>query len=342
MKKFLLFTALTGVILAFIALATAYYKLVNFESLKLSNTQAVSLEVEDGSNLYRVKKQLSKYSEIDSLGFKLWLKLNPEYSSIQAGLYELPPQSLVVDLIKMVNAGEVKQFSITLVEGQTFAQWISQLKSSKNLNNDLGTVADLYELLTNNQGFCANEYRSLEGCLLPNTYHYTYKQNMSSIIQRAYSSMEALLESAWHKRFVDVPLKNQYEVLILASIVEKETAVDSERAEIAGVFTNRLNANMRLQTDPTVIYGIGDSYDGNITRKHLRQATPYNTYVIKGLPITPIAMASELSINATLQPSLTDAFYFVASGEGGHVFSTNLEEHNRAVRAYLKKLKEEK
>lgn len=342
MKKFLTYTALASVLLVLLVVAFAYYKLVNFESSLLGNTQTVSLEVEEGSNLYRIKEKLSKYSKIDSIGFKLWLKLNPEFASIQAGLYELAPQSRVVDLIKMVNAGRVKQFSITLVEGQTYAQWIAQLKGSESLNNDLDALPNLYELLTKNQGFCANEYKSLEGCLLPNTYHYTYQQNASSIIQRAYASMEVLLEDAWHKRFVDVPLKNKYEVLILASIVEKETAVDAERAEIAGVFTNRLNTNMRLQTDPTVIYGIGDSYDGNITRKHLRQATPYNTYVIKGLPITPIAMASELSIYATLQPSLTDAFYFVASGEGGHVFSTNLEDHNKAVRAYLKKLKEEK
>lgn len=142
------------------------------------------------------------------------------------------------------------------------------------------------------------------------------------------------MTSEWEQRAVDLPLQTPYEAIILASIIEKETAVPSERDMIAGVFINRLNRNMRLQTDPTVIYGIGPTFDGNITRKHLRTATPYNTYVIKGLPPTPIAMAGKAAIHAALHPLSTDALYFVAKGDGSHQFSTTLEEHNAAVRKY--------
>jgi len=341
MKKIFVWVVVIGILLCGLIAAIAWHKMSQITQLQLNNTQSVDLTVASGSSLYGVKNQLQDYVNIDDIGFKLWVKLNPQYSKIQAGLYELPARARLVDVISLINSGKVKQFSITLLEGQTITQWLSLIKSTNTLQQDLTSLANLYGKIVQEQSFCRNEYLSLEGCLLPDTYFYTYQEPASSILKRAYTAMDKVLDEAWKNRFLDVPIHSKYETLILASIIEKDTAIDSERAEIAGVFANRLNKNMRLQTDPTVIYGIGESYDGNITRKHLRQETPYNTYVIKGLPITPIAMSSQLSILAATQPALTDAYYFVASGDGGHTFSVTLAEHNKAVQVYLKQLRKE-
>jgi UPF0755 protein len=162
------------------------------------------------------------------------------------------------------------------------------------------------------------------------------------ILKRAHRNLNSILNEHWESRQDNLPLKDRYDALILASIIEKETAVDSERKTISSVFVNRLNRNMRLQTDPTVIYGMGDKYDGNIRKKDLQTRTPYNTYMINGLPPTPIAMAGKASILAALNPEQTRYLYFVASGKGGHVFTRSLTEHNRAVRAYLRELRKSK
>lgn len=179
-----------------------------------------------------------------------------------------------------------------------------------------------------------NEASSAEGLFLADTYFFTANTAASSILKRAHKAMLDYVETQWQQRQADLPLNSPYDALILASIIEKETAVSEERTKIAGVFVNRLRKNMRLQTDPTVIYGIGDTYDGNITRKHLRTPTPYNTYTIKGLPPTPIAMAGKEAIWAALNPMETDALYFVARGDGSHEFSSSLAAHNAAVRKY--------
>lgn len=341
MKKIALIIVLLGLTLSGILSAVAWQKVKSVQQLKLNNAQSIEFKVNKGSSLYQVKTQLNAYADIDELGFKLWLKLNPQHSEIQAGLYEIPAYASLLDVIGLINKGHVKQFSVTLLEGQTIQQWLLLLASNNTLLQDLTSHEALYQTIVGPDSFCSNQYSSLEGCLLPDTYFYTYQQSATSILTRAYKAMQNVLDDAWDKRFLDIPIHTKYEALILASIIEKETAIDEERTEIAGVFTNRLSENMRLQTDPTVIYGIGDSYDGNITRKHLREPTPYNTYVIKGLPITPIAMASQQSIIAALQPALTNAYYFVATGDGGHRFSATLAEHNEAVRAYLKKMKKE-
>ncbi len=185
------------------------------------------------------------------------------------------------------------------------------------------------------------EQSKLEGLFLAETYHFTKGVSDLDILKRAHRKLEGILNSAWETRQENLPLTSPYQALILASIIEKETAVESERERIASVFVNRLNKRMRLQTDPTVIYGMGDNYDGNIRKKDLRAPTPYNTYVINGLPPTPIAMPGEASIRAALNPEQSAYLYFVASGNGGHVFSKNLTEHNRAVRAYLKQLRQQ-
>lgn len=342
LKKLLI---ICGVITLFIIAvgSFAFFKISKVSTTSIDIPQTIDFEVKAGSSLYKVKNDLAKFVEIDDLGFRLWLKLNPEYSDIKAGLYEIQANANLIDVINMMNEGRVKQFSITLIEGLTFKLWTQALKANQHIQYDIKSESSLYAQLMQSVGdFCANQYQKLEGCFLPDTYFFTKGTKASEILARAYSAMQALINTKWDMRFLDVPIKTQYEALILASIIEKETAIESERNEIAGVFANRLEKNMRLQTDPTVIYGIGDEFDGNITRKHLRQPTPYNTYVIKGLPITPIAMANRASILAALQPAITDSLYFVATGDGGHQFSTNLADHNKAVQAYLRKLKNNK
>lgn len=305
----------------------------------LTNAEPVKINIESGTSFYRFIRELSEHHNLSRVDVKIWRRLNREKTHIKKGFYELPPNISFVDALQMVNQGKTKQFSITLIEGKTAQQWLSLLNSDANLIEDI-TLADAYDLLVSSDDVCANEYKNIEGCLLPNTYFYSYQDSVLSILQRAYRAMTDELDVIWGKRYPDIPLNSPYEALILGSIIEKETAIESERGEIAGVFTNRLNDNMRLQTDPTVIYGVGDAYKGDITRKHLNTYTPYNTYKIDGLPITPIAMPSKASLLAAVQPKITDAYYFVASGEGGHVFSETLSQHNKAVREYLRKQKE--
>ncbi len=319
-----------------------WHSLQQFTAAKINVDNAYLLNVEQGESVRQVVNKLPIEAGVNNLGFRVWLKLNPEKAQIKKGLYDISPHASVTDIIDLLIAGKVKQFSVTLIEGHTFKQWLTHLSSIDTLTQDLPNDDALYAYFVNNENsICANEYQHLEGCFLPDTYFYTYKASASSILQRAFDALEHALEKAWQQRFLDLPINSPYEALILASIIEKETAIDSERSKIAGVFVNRLESNMRLQTDPTVIYGVGDAYNGDITRKHLRTPTPYNTYVIKGLPITPIAMASMKSIIAAVNPAITDAFYFVATGDGGHRFSVTLQAHNQAVRDYLMKQKQQ-
>jgi UPF0755 protein len=176
--------------------------------------------------------------------------------------------------------------------------------------------------------------QSVEGYLLPDTYYFVAQTAAIEIIKRAHLNMQQYLENAWQNRALDLPYNTAYEGLIMASIIEKETGDAKERPRISGVFVNRLNLKMRLQTDPTIIYGMGENFDGDIRRKDIRAATPYNTYVIKGLPPTPIAMPSKLAIDAAFNPIATEELYFVSKGDGSHKFSTTLHEHNLAVRQY--------
>jgi UPF0755 protein len=316
-------------------------KIKSINTTELSNAEATEFEITKGASLYQVVDKLRQYADIDEFGFKVWLQFHPELSKIQSGVYEIPPKQDLVEVLSLFASGKVKQMSVTLLEGQTIYQWLNTLSQAQGINHDIVDEDSLYvQMGINNYAFCTNQYNSVEGCLLPDTYFYTHGTYSSELLSRALSAMQIFLDEVWPSRFADIPIKTQYEALILASIIEKETAIESERGEIAGVFVNRLNSNMRLQTDPTVIYGIGKDYDGDITRAHLRTPTPYNTYVIRGLPITPIAMPNKASILAALLPELTDSLYFVATGNGGHQFSTNLQDHNKAVRAYLKQRKE--
>ncbi|WP_411693769.1 endolytic transglycosylase MltG [Glaciecola sp.] len=312
------------------------------------DSEVLVLQLKKGDSANSLLRKLeAKGVFSEALLAKLWIKLHPEYNVVKKGYYEFRTGTSLENIFSDISAGKVRQFSITLIEGLTLKQWLNALKDNRAIVYDISTTDALYEQIVNtpsdtndgtNASFCNNQYRALEGCLLANTYFFDYETKASQIIQRAYNSMQKVISEAWQNRYLDTAYKTPYEMLIMASIIEKETAVESERGLISGVFDNRLKRNMRLQTDPTVIYGIGESFDGNLTRKHLREKTAYNTYVIKGLPITPIAMAGPASINAAAQPEMTEAVYFVARGDGTHQFSETLAEHNAAVRQFqLKK-----
>ncbi|CAH0533035.1 Endolytic murein transglycosylase [Vibrio stylophorae] len=264
-------------------------------------------------------------------------KLDPKLAKIKVGVYQIAPKLTVRQVLEVLVAGKEHQFSITLIEGERFTDWRKRLEAAPYLKQTMAEMSEA-EIAT----AIGADRTKLEGLLLPETYNYAHGSTDIALLKRAYDDMQALMVASWPKRAKASELDTPYEALILASIIEKETAVANERGKVASVFNNRLIKGMRLQTDPTVIYGMGDKYDGNIRRKDLRTPTPYNTYVIYGLPPTPIAMASKESVLAALNPDKTPYYYFVADGTGGHKFSRTLREHNRAVQAYLRTLRQNK
>lgn len=292
--------------------------------------------VKRGTSLQTVLNQAEQYHWISpSWVGRILHRLKPELTNIKAGTYQVSSDESLISLLHDIVSGNEYQFSITFVEGSRFSDWRKTLATT----NEIGqTITDMSEQeIAEKLDLDKNK---LEGLFLAETYHFTAGTKDIDILKRAHTKLETVLASEWQNRKKDLPLKSSYEVLILASIIEKETSIANERKQIASVFINRLKKGMRLQTDPTVIYGMGDKYNGNIRKKDLLTATPYNTYVIRGLPPTPIAMPGEQSIEAALQPDDTHYLYFVASGKGGHVFSNTLSEHNRAVYRYLKQLRQ--
>lgn len=259
---------------------------------------------------------------------RLYARFN-DANKVHAGEYFFPqgttPESLLQKLIK----GEVILYQVTFVEGWTVKQALAALEKLDSIHHQLAgkSAADQLALL-------ALPVKDLEGWIFPDTYSFSRNTSDVEIVQNAYRKMQTLLETEWEKRAPNLPYKNTYEALIMASIVERETGHHSERDQIAGVFVRRLQQGMKLQTDPTVIYGMGDNYKGRITRKNLEAPTPYNTYVIAGLPPTPISLPSAASIKAALNPAQGRALYFVAKGDGTSEFSDTLDAHNQAVRRY--------
>ncbi|WP_340676654.1 endolytic transglycosylase MltG [Paraglaciecola sp.] len=324
--KFLLLVLL----LVLLAATALYYYLSQQSQQPLLITQPQLITLQKGQSARKVLVELEQQHIIgDITGLKILLKLKPQLANFKAGTYELLPGTQVQQLLDLLVSGKEKLFSISLVEGLQWREWAAQLKSQEHLIFNAETDSGIAALISDLPG------KSIEGWLLPDTYHFASGTNAFTVISIAHQKMRQYLEEQWHLRALDVPYANSYEGLIMASIIEKETGVASERPRIAGVFVNRLNLNMRLQTDPTVIYGLGPDFDGDIKRKDLRAATPYNTYVIKGLPPTPIAMPGRLAINAAFTPLPTDELYFVAKGDGSHQFSVSLQEHNQAVKQYI-------
>lgn len=304
-----------------------------------SSQTAQVVEIPPGSSAHKVARLLQQQNLLSSPKWFVWyLRYLGQHQQLKAGEFEINPQWSVATLVEKLIQGQSVQYPVTLIAGQTVQQSLQMIQALPKIKREL----NLQDITALQAVFGFSQpvhdmypYATLEGWLLPETYHYQAGDSDKQILLRAYQALKNRLDSAWQTRAKDLPLKTPYEALILASIVEKETGIAAERPKIAGVFIRRLKKGMRLQTDPTVIYGIGQSYDGNIRKRDLLTKTAYNTYRIYGLPPTPIALPSEQAIQAVLQPENTKALYFVAKGGGEHHFSNTLEQHNRAVRKYL-------
>jgi UPF0755 protein len=261
--------------------------------------------------------------------FESMARLLGQAGAVKAGNYELPARITPYRLLEMIARGEVSQAQITFIEGWTFAQMRSALAAHPGVIHEIGTLSDAQVL----RAIGASEVHP-EGLFFPDTYYFSPGTHELKILARAYHTLQARLSTLWTTRAPGLPYRSPYEALIMASIVEKETGLEADRKLIAAVFVNRLKRNMRLQTDPTVIYGLGSAFDGNLRKVDLEADTPYNTYTRAGLPPTPIALPGQSALEAALQPAVTPALYFVARGDGSSHFSDNLDDHNRAVRKY--------
>jgi len=294
------------------------------------STDKYIMDVPQGGNLGRLARKLSKEGIISSRRYLVWYAyLTGNANNIKMGEYELTKDMTPVTLMAVLNQGKVIQYSFTIVDGWTFKQMIAALKTHPQIRN---TVLDKTpDEIMRSLGLADMHP---EGRFLPDTYFFPNNTTDIEFLKRAYKAMDKLLSSAWPQRKLGLAVKTPYQALILASIVEKETALASERKEIAGVFNRRLLRHIRLQTDPTVIYGLGEKFDGNLRRRDLMADTPYNTYRHYGLPPTPIALPGKESIEAVLHPDEGDKLYFVSRGDGSHYFSSNLKEHNEAVIKY--------
>ena len=292
-----------------------------------SATAAVVFEVKTGSSLTSVNKQLAelgvlKYPQIVGL----WARYQGVANAIKAGEYAVSDATSPLQLLNNLVMAKAIQYRVTLVEGWTFSEALAQIHRNPKITNTLaGKSAEQISL---EMGLTIS---NPEGLLYPDTYFFTAKTTDLQILKRANKSLEQVLDDAWQGRLGALPYASPYESLVMASIIEKESGASSERGQIAGVFVRRLELGMRLQSDPTVIYGMAEAYDGDIRSADLRQVTPYNTYRVNGLPPTPIALAGLESIEAALHPLPGDFLYFVAKGDGTHYFSSSLEEHNSAV-----------
>lgn len=274
---------------------------------------------------------------------RLYLKLYAK-KPLHAGIYRIPQGASLADALKIVQQGaDMSMIKIQIIEGKTIKDLYQMLKTTPGVTlNVLSPAKSDYSWADVQQDdeLVANalqlplESGGLEGQFAPNTYFFAQGVSDHTILQKLYDEQKDVLERAWQNRANNLPYKNPYEALIMASIVEKETGLATERAQVAAVFVNRLRQNMRLQTDPTIIYGLFDRYDGKIYRSNIQEKTAYNTYQIDGLPPTPIALPSADAIEAVMHPSDVPYLYFVATGKGGHKFSVTLDEHNKAVAQY--------
>ena len=339
MKKFFIFLLILLLILGGVGF-WGYQKLTEFVHTPVNVTQDQLLTIERGTTGSKLAALLEQENILEHADLLPWLlKLQPQLNKVKAGTYSLTGVKTLQDLLDMINSGKEAQFSVKFIEGKTFKEWRKNLENAPHLKQTLQGKTDKEIMALLDIPAVAKavyEWNNMEGWLYPDTYNYTPNSTDLELLKRSATRLQKALDKAWNERDENLPLADPYQMLILASIVEKETGIAAERPQVASVFINRLKANMKLQTDPTVIYGMGESYTGNIRKKDLETITPYNTYMIEGLPPTPIAMVSESALQAVAHPAKTDFYYFVADGSGGHKFTRNLNEHNKAVQEYLR------
>jgi UPF0755 protein len=299
--------------------------------------QALRVQVEQGMSARGVLGLLQRQGALRNARLtELYLRLHGRALGIKAGEYEIPARASAAQVVTLLAEGRVVLEQLTVVEGATFSDFRRGLEEQPKVRATLKGKSDAEVMLA-----LGHAGESPEGLFFPDTYRFAAGTSDLEILRLAYERMHAMLEECWMQRAQDLPVHSPYEALTLASIIEKETGLASERPVIAGVFVARLRKGMRLQSDPTVIYGLGERYDGNIHDRDLTTDTPYNTYTRAGLPPTPIALPGRESILAAVRPDVTGALYFVATGDGdgAHHFSATLEEHDVAVRHYLARLR---
>ncbi len=320
----------TGVVLAGLLLGVAYWQQNSALQQPLNLTQEKLLDVPSGSSPTGVLNRLQADGVIkDAFWLRLYWRFNLQGQSLHSGEYRMAPGMNAESLLDLWQKGEVVQYSVTLVEGWTFRQVRAALAKQVKLEQTATDLSDT-ELMAK----LGHPDVFPEGRFFPDTYRYVRGMTDVELLKQAYNRLDEVLQEEWEKRAADVPYTDPYQALIMASLVEKETGVPQERGQIAGVFVRRLQQGMLLQTDPTVIYGLGDRYNGKITRALLKEPTPYNTYVISGLPPTPISMVGREAIHAAMHPVPGNSLYFVARGDGSHVFSADLDAHNAAVKEF--------
>ena len=306
-----------------VTLLSIYFK--DYANKPLStNESEMQLVIEPGMNFKQITQKLIELGVVnETLPWQVFGRLSGSSHSIKAGEYTIRGNLSPIQLLNKLIKGDTIQFSLTVIEGWTFNQLWDAVLSHEKIKQTATSKEELLEKL--------NITQHPEGWFYPDTYHFPANTTNVEFFKRAYEYMQSVLDEEWSDRTEDTPLKSAEEALILASIIEKETSIEEERNLVAAVFVTRLKRDMRLQTDPTVIYGMGDSYNGNIRRQDLKTDTPYNTYVHKGLPPTPIALPSRASIAAALHPADTEVVFFVSKGDGTHHFSETYEEHREAV-----------
>ena len=323
-KKFL-----TGIIV-FVAVLAAGFFYWSQQPIVKAGGEAVAFTVTAGSGARGAAQEIAKSGvPVEPALLEALARLVGKGSRIKAGSYELEPGTSPARLVEQLVRGEFAQHSLVVIEGWTFRQMRQAVADNTALKHDTLNLSDA-ELLAR----VAPNYQQAEGLFFPDTYLFAKGASDLQIYKRAHAVMQKKLDAGWANRAPDLPYKAPYEALVMASIVEKETGQKSDRDLIAGVFVNRLRKGMLLQTDPTVIYGMGERYRGNIRKRDLQTDTPYNTYTRAGLPPTPIALPGAAALAAALNPARTEALYFVARGDGSSHFSGSLSEHNQAVNKY--------
>ncbi|MFD1803153.1 endolytic transglycosylase MltG [Mixta tenebrionis] len=324
-------------LLVVVVAAGCYWQVLRFAAAPLTINQQTLFTLPAGTGRVALQARLeSQHIIAPSPWFGALLKLKPELAKFKAGTYRLEKGMSVRQLLALLASGKEAQFPVRFTEGTRLQDVLRELRKSPWVKHTLAddrpaTAAAALKL---------PEGESLEGWLWPDTWLYTANTSDVALLQRAHQRMKSEVAAIWQHRQPDLPYRSPQELVTMASIIEKETAIGDERTRIASVFINRLRIGMRLQTDPTVIYGLGENYNGTLTRKDLETPSPYNTYIINGLPPGPIALPGKASLEAAAQPIKSNYLYFVADGKGGHTFTTNLASHNRAVKAWRMTMKE--